>query len=82
MLTSLITSTLHLDMKSQEHCPLYSDNTGIVYNLHISTNSLYHEVCRYFKEEEEAQRNLYDEIDILFSRGRISLWEACQTEWS
>lgn len=78
MLTSLITSTLHLDMKTQDHYPSYSDNTGIKsqqqnWTSNYYRKNLYHEVCSYLEEEEEAQRNLYDEIDILFSRGRISL---------
>ena len=75
MLTSLITSTLHSSMKTQDHYPSYSDNTGIKsHQLNWTSNHtskyLYHEVCRYFEEEEEAQRNLYDEVDILFSRRR------------
>jgi hypothetical protein len=65
-------------MKSQDHCQSYSDNTGTRshqqnWTSNYYTKNLYHEVCSYLEEEEEAQRNLYDEVDILFSRGRNTL---------
>ena len=61
---------------------LYDMTTGrsLLYSHLIGDTStpsqskrFYDEVCRYFEEEEEGQRDLYKEIELLFSRRRKSL---------
>ena len=34
----------------------------------LTSDWFYNEVCRYFEEDQEAQRDLYKEVDILFPR--------------
>ena len=50
---------------------LYSDNFGTKYILYPS--KFYDEVCRYLQAEEEAERDLYAECDVLFPGRRNSL---------
>lgn len=34
----------------------------------LTSDWFYNEVCRYFEEDQEAQQDLYKEVDILFPR--------------
>lgn len=70
------------DDSTQSHSPknrtsLYDMTMGryqssFLRNGKTSTQStsdwFYNEVCRYFEEDKEAQRDLYQEVDILFPR--------------
>jgi len=62
----------------QEHSQLYSHLIGSTSNPSQSKR-FYDEVCRYFEEEEESKRDLYEEVDILFPGRRSTLRKKHQT---
>ena len=60
------------------HSLLYSHLIGDT-STPSQSKRFYDEVCRYFKEEEEGKRDLYEEIELLFSRRRSTLRTSNQT---
>ena len=76
--TSHKSLTLHSNIMSQEHSLLYSHLIGDT-STPSQSKRFYDEVCRYFEEEEEGKRDLYEEIELLFSRRRRTLRTSNQT---
>ena len=58
--------TSHYDMTMGRYQSSFRRNGKT--STQLTSDWFYNEVCRYFEEDQEAQRDLYKEVDILFPR--------------